>query len=733
MLETQVSIPRKSTLRRMKKSLLFITREFTDGGAAYLTLRHLRVLTSRYTLTLLVTGPISHELRSQLPSGVRLVTVWVPQDVMRHGLQACLEALANLPPVGLDDVHAAVIGCSLFPDVSACACFGLSKAPRKFLILLDEGPLIPGLPPFILAAIRSAMAQADHLLPVSRDLLTRLEHRFPVLGELPFTVIPPPIDATPEARPSPFASTPDGLPRLVTAARLVPDKGIHESLLAHRALRDAGLDFHWHIVGEGPERPALEQTVTELGMRDRFHLEGFRADARAFMRHADLCVLFSRSEGCPTVIREALAEGTPVLATAVNGARELIVEGETGCVIGHGEGEKIAALDRLLRTNTLRDALRATLRSRSPPPADAETRTFERLLDKEAPPRPEPRVSVLIPAFNHARVIAIAVRSALMQDYRALEVVVLDDASSDDTAGAVREAALDARLRYCRRSSRLGRVGNYRQGLEQDARGAFVLMLDGDDYLTDPGFISTAMAALAAHEPTPVFVQAGHRVLYRPAASNADWTLPHVDILPEIDTPQRLMSGAEYLHFVYATGFFTHLGSLYARQSALEAGFYRRDISSSDMDSLLRLALRGEVLVLNTVAGCWVQHGGNASQNLPLKNVLENAALFREIAHSGAAVGLVDLQVIEPALTRYEARTLAHLFQSAVGKSARGLGDLPRMLRIVLRVNPGVLGDAHLRRVGRRVARSLARLTWERWRRRLLQFVRRTARDGAPP
>jgi Glycosyl transferase family 2 len=309
-------------------------------------------------------------------------------------------------------------------------------------------------------------------------------------------------------------------------------------------------------------------------------------------------------------------------------------------------------------------------------------------------------------------------------------VVVLDDASTDDTDLAVRVAAFDARLRYCRRQTRLGRVGNYRRGLEQDARGAFVLMLDGDDYLTDPGFISTAMAALTAHDPTPVFVQAGHRVLYRPAATGADWALPHVDILPEINTPQRLMSGAEYLHFVYATGFFTHLGSLYARQSALEAGFYQRDISSSDMDSLLRLALRGQVLVLNTVAGCWVQHGGNASQNLPLKNVQENAALFREIAHSGAAVGLVDLQAIEPVLTRYEARTLAHLFQSAVGKSARGLGALPRMLGIALAVNPRVLGDAQLRRVGRRVARSLARLTWDRWCQRLARFVRSDAHHG---
>lgn len=48
------------------------------------------------------------------------------------------------------------------------------------------------------------------------------------------------------------------------------------------------------------------------------------------MRHADLFVLFSKAKGCPTVIREALAEGTPVLSTDVSGARELIEQDVTG-------------------------------------------------------------------------------------------------------------------------------------------------------------------------------------------------------------------------------------------------------------------------------------------------------------------------------------------------------------------------------------------------------------------
>jgi hypothetical protein len=66
------------------------------------------------------------------------------------------------------------------------------------------------------------------------------------------------------------------------------------------------------------------------------------------------------------------------------------------------------------------------------------------------------------------------------------------------------------------------------------------------------------------------------------------------------------MGGGEYLRFVYETGFFTHLGTLYNRAAAIKIRFYTADINSSDMESLVRLALEGKVLIRNTLAGCWI-------------------------------------------------------------------------------------------------------------------------------
>jgi glycosyltransferase involved in cell wall biosynthesis len=261
-----------------------------------------------------------------------------------------------------------------------------------------------------------------------------------------------------------------------------------------------------------------------------------------------------------------------------------------------------------------------------------------------------------------------------------------------------------------RNEKNLGRVANYRRALTEHARGEWVLMLDGDDYLVDPGFIRLAREALQRHaDQNVVFAQAGHRTHYT-NGERAD-----ADILPRIEGAECLMEGAGYLRFVYDTGFFTHLGTLYPRRLAIENGFYTADISSSDMDSLLRLALEGRVLVLKTIAGCWVQHGGNASSNLPLEDIAANVRIFRQIAHIAAEKKLTEMPQLEPALTRYEAGTLAYLFGRTVGKTTRNPGDVWKMLRVVISVNPRLLLNRRLLKSCRKHFRDLAGLTWRRW------------------
>ena len=194
------------------------------------------------------------------------------------------------------------------------------------------------------------------------------------------------------------------------------------------------------------------------------------------------------------------------------------------------------------------------------------------------------------------------------------------------------------------------------------------------------------------------------------------------------------MSGAQYLKFVYETGFFTHLGTLYHRRAAITNGCYSADISSSDMDSFLRLALEGEVLILNTIAGCWVQHGTNASSHLPANKIAANVRIFRQIALTAVQRGLTSMAHIEGRLNRYEARTFAYLFGQTLGRAAHGPLAPLKMLAVLLSVDPRLLLNRHLLSVCRRHLPSVTRLLMHRWMPAILKRGSRSRerRDNVP-
>jgi hypothetical protein len=229
-------------------------------------------------------------------------------------------------------------------------------------------------------------------------------------------------------------------------------------------------------------------------------------------------------------------------------------------------------------------------------------------------------------------------------------------------------------------------------------------MLDGDDYLADQGFIGRACEAIDLHRDRPiVFAQAGHRVRH------LDGRWGDADVLPPIEGAERVLTGAAYLRFVFETNFFTHLGALYRREPALRAGFYTAEISSSDMDSLLRLALDGEVLLLNQIAGYWVQHGSNTSARLALEDFGANVRIFRRAARQAVRRGLCSWGELHGPLTRYEARTLVYLFNTRIAGTGRRPLDLARFLGIALAINPALLRNERFLTACRGYARTLIR------------------------
>ncbi len=119
---------------------------------------------------------------------------------------------------------------------------------------------------------------------------------------------------------------------LLSVGRLHPVKNHRFLIRACALLRDSGLDFLCWIVGEGPERPALEKQIVSLGLQGRVYLIGQipRTDLPNYYRSADLVVLTSKSEGIPVVLMEAMAHEKLVLAPAITGIPELVEDNRTG-------------------------------------------------------------------------------------------------------------------------------------------------------------------------------------------------------------------------------------------------------------------------------------------------------------------------------------------------------------------------------------------------------------------
>lgn len=269
----------------------------------------------------------------------------------------------------------------------------------------------------------------------------------------------------------------------------------------------------------------------------------------------------------------------------------------------------------------------------------------------------------MIPTFNQAQYLEEAVASALAQDYPALEVVIADDASTDDTPAVLERFAADPRVRVHRQASNIGRVANYRYLLERLATGEWVLNLDGDDCLVSREYLRKAMA-LALENPGVLLV-IGKALS---GASLAEATTVLNAPFQDAAMPPA-MSGCTFLQRFppFETIVPLHATCLYHRPSALAIGFYRHDILSTDFESFYRLMLDGKVGFVHDIAALWRQHDANATRAPGIDALARNVAVFDGPAQRAAQTGCLDEARAERWRRGCRARYVVSLVAQAVG------------------------------------------------------------------
>jgi glycosyltransferase involved in cell wall biosynthesis len=130
-----------------------------------------------------------------------------------------------------------------------------------------------------------------------------------------------------------------------TVAVLRREKNVGLLFAAVRRLLDTGCEARVVIVGDGDQRPVLEESAAAMGLRSRVTFLGFRENPAEILPAFDVFTLTSHFEVMPVTILEAMASELPVVATAVGSVPEIVIDGETGYVIAPGDVDALA--DRL--------------------------------------------------------------------------------------------------------------------------------------------------------------------------------------------------------------------------------------------------------------------------------------------------------------------------------------------------------------------------------------------------
>ena len=151
--------------------------------------------------------------------------------------------------------------------------------------------------------------------------------------------------------------------KILTVGRLANMKGYDLAIDAAKLLRDAGLDFTWYAVGDGPLRQQLEQQIASKGLEDRYILLGSRSNPYPYFAACDLYVQTSRFEGFGITLAEAKMFHKPIVTTNFDAVGAQFRNEENGLIVDISAEAIAEGILRMLNDTELRERCIANVRA----------------------------------------------------------------------------------------------------------------------------------------------------------------------------------------------------------------------------------------------------------------------------------------------------------------------------------------------------------------------------------
>jgi len=283
----------------------------------------------------------------------------------------------------------------------------------------------------------------------------------------------------------------------------------------------------------------------------------------------------------------------------------------------------------------------------------------------------EPLFSVIIPTHNRAALILKTLNSVLSQTHQSYEVVVVDDASTDNTSELLASLIRTQAIRYVRHEQNYERAQSRNTGMK-NARGAFVTFLDSDDFMYSTN-LEDAANFIKANPTTKLF----HN-LYQLVDEN-DRVLCKYDF-PSLGDPLRAITGGNFLASI---GVFIHR-DIYENYS-----FDTNPLltGSEDWDFWLRVVPHYQPGRINKVNSGVVQHGARSINHMELDRLERRFKYLTDKICDDPKLSAVYANYLQ----RLKAGSL--LYTSTVANLMCRHSDALRLLRRAASLDPGLVGS----------------------------------------